>query len=301
MLADLAGRHFSSRRFDQAVKAARIAYDKSAAVEFKSFYAAILYQSYDRLGKRDSALIWLNKASLASPAQRVQAAALYQNAGLFEKADSLMRTLPQTADRDTLELRSLLFAGKTDSAAAAAGRIANGHHLAKHEMTFWMLRISLYKKDIERTGSLLDSLSFDPGWVYAPEALLYQYYYERLKDDQAAFEDWAGIEYALYRNQTDKAASLIASERYAPRAAQILIFRAATALVAQGQLSQANRLLAFIKPDQAIPEQMYLCAEVLLKQGEIKPARTLLEQIILAHPRDIFSSRARMLLLKMRS
>jgi tetratricopeptide (TPR) repeat protein len=301
MLADLAGRHFSNKRFDQAAKAARLAYDKSSGEDFKSLYAAILYQSYDRLGKRDSSLIWLSKASLVSPAQRVQAASLYQNAGVFEKADSLIRILPQTSDRDTLELRSLLFSGRIDSAAIAAGRIAGEHHLANHEIAFWKLRISLYKKDIERTGNLLDSLSYEPGWAYAPEALLYQYYYERLKDDPAAFKDWAGVEYALYRNRIDEIASLITPERYIPRVAQILIFRAATALITQGQLGQANRLLGYIKPDQANPEQMYLCAEVLLKQGDVKSAQALLEQIILTHPRDVFSSRARMLLLKMRS
>ena len=88
-----AQRRFYQRLFSQSVTPAFAAYQRTADPALRSLVATILYQCYLLAGRSDSAAYWLSKASFTDPRYKAQAAAFLQEAGYFDKADSLISTL----------------------------------------------------------------------------------------------------------------------------------------------------------------------------------------------------------------
>lgn len=302
-LFSLAQRHFSRRRYELALAAARPAYERSTRANTRSVCATIIYQSYVQTGLADSALTWLKRADLTSPQARMQAAALYQQAGKLTKADSIVSLLAPGINRDTLAIRQLLFRGKPDSAAEAALRLGSqgGSEQLERTAGLWRARSLLFAADMASFKQTLDSLQFDPSWPYAAEMLRHRYSFERVKSDPAAMSAWSQLEYALYRDEPTRAIPSLRAQKYAPPAAAMLVLRLARALLLDNRPAEAQTVLDALDATQAPPEHMYYCAEALYRQGEPQQARDLLQELIMAHPQDIFSSKARILLQKTQS
>jgi tetratricopeptide (TPR) repeat protein len=302
-LFSLAQRHFSRRRHQPALVAARAAYERVSREDLRSLCATIIYQSYVRQGKSDSALTWLKRADLSTARARMQAAVLYQQSGSLAKADSIVGLLHPGINRDTLAIRQLLFEGNPDSAAEAALALGSrGDTRQLRQLSgLWRVRSLLFATDMASFKQTLESLRFPPTWPYAAEMLRHRYSFERVKTDPAAMSTWAQLEYALYRGEPEDAIPSLRAESYSGPAAALLVLRLARALLQDNRPAKARTVLAELDAAQAPPEHMYYCAEALYELGEPGEARELLQELIMAHPQDIFSSKARVLLQKTQS
>jgi hypothetical protein len=302
-LVRLARRHLAQKRYAEAAWAARLALPRIDNRQLKNFCITALYESYRSLGKTDSAALWLERSPLARGSAAGPAVVFYQDAGMLARADSLLRGLKKGTVRDSLEVRQLLLEGQVDSAAGSAGRMVKASHWreARQNALIWVLRTGLYTGNIEGYKRVADSLAFDPSWDYAAEVLRYRYWYERLKADPAALRDWGPFEYALYRGSPASAASGMRMEGYAGPSAQMFVVRLVREFLARGDLAAAARQAQGIDVKHAVPAEAYYCAEILVLQGELEKAVGVLERLILEHPGDIYSSKARLLLLKVQS
>jgi hypothetical protein len=302
-LLRVAQRQFSLKRYRYAALAARQAWIRAQNAQVRSWCAAILCESYGQLGPRDSAAVWLGRTDLGTARDAARAVVFYQQGGMLARADSLLAGVPAGPARDTLVLRQLLLAGRADSAAALARRLAAGAAWRglRQSAALWQLRAALFSGDLTLVRQLADSLQFEPSWEYASEVLGYRYRLERLSGDPEALKEWPAFEYALYRGAPQTAAAPLRFPSYAPRSVQLLSVRLVKAFLERGDLTEAAAAAARVDARIADPEHSYYCAEVLLAQGQPAQARALLEQLILTHPRDIYSSKARLLLLRTQS
>jgi hypothetical protein len=169
------------------------------------------------------------------------------------------------------------------------------------ERFLWTSRCALFSGRSQELGALLDSAVFSPSWEGAGELLAMQYRYQQLGEDAQAITDWGRIEHALYCGQPLAALRFFSPSAYLPRGATVLRLLLIEALLAADHLSQAAQLTAAIDAQQAQPRELFAVAEVLIRQGALEQARPLLERLILNHPHDIFSSKARVVLQQYRS
>ncbi len=260
--------------------------------------ASVAYESYDRMGRRDSAAVWLPRTDLSASRSAARAIAFYQSSGELHKADSLLASVNSGLARDTLVVRQLLFSGQADSAAAYASTMSRNPwwDMLSSNAMLWRLRVALFGGDMPRFRRVLDSLDMAPSWEHALEVIGYQYRHERLKKDMAAMETWGRLELALYKGNTTKAASLLQPNTLTASSSQVLSIYLIKELLRAREFSKAAKVAATVDPSTSTPEHTYYSAEVLIGQGELPKARALLERLILEHPASIYSSKARMLL-----
>lgn len=298
-----ARRHFSLKRFEHAARAARLAWERTRNTDIRSLCATIAYESFERLGMRDSAQQWLERTDLAAVGSVRRAVVFYQADGALGKADSLIRGMPAGPVQDTLRVRQLLYRGEPDSASAYARRMTGQAWWRSMPLyaRFWQLRTALFAGDLAAYKAVDDSLHIDPAWEHAAEVLRYRYWHERVRSDAAAGQVWGAFERVLYAGNPRLADSLVAWERLSARCRGLFTVRIVKAFLAEDDLEAAARAAGTVDPVEASPEHTYYCAEVLQAQGENERARELLEQLILHHPGDIYSSKARVLLLKAQS
>ncbi|MBD3242793.1 MAG: hypothetical protein GF331_19530 [Chitinivibrionales bacterium] len=298
-----ARRHFALKRFAHAAQAAELAWERTRNVDIRSLCATIAYESLDRLGMRDSAAVWLERTDLAAVGSAGRAVVFYQAEGDLQKADSLIRGMPEGLVRDTLRARQLLFQGEADSMSAYVARMGSSRWWRSMPLyaRFWQLRAALFSGDLAAYKAIDDSLRLDPSWEHAAEALHYRYWHERVGSDAAARQAWGAFEREIYLGNPGRADSVVAWEQLSEQCKGLFIVRIVKAFIAEGDLVGAAQAAGTVDPVQASPEHTYYCAEVLQAQGHNERARTLLEQLILHHPEDIFSSKARVLLLKAQS
>lgn len=302
-LMDLAQMNLIRRNYREAVESALLAYRSGATDDARTFCAAVLVQAYDRLGLRDSAVIWLDRARVSGQAGQVYAVILYQQAGLATRADSVMVLLPPGMTRDTLQLRQLFFAVRPDSALRAIGVMERKPwwQSDRRALLLWKARIALFGGDVTAFGLVIDSIPFSVNWEYASEVVGYRYQMRTLDGDEELFKGWGAIELALYRGAFANAAAVL---KHLPQAggpvARSLGMRVLRRLLDRGEVRLASDVAAGIDSAAAVPEQIYYCAEILVRQGGIAQGRRLLEQVILRNPQDVFSYRARILLEKLK-
>jgi tetratricopeptide (TPR) repeat protein len=281
---------FAQGFFSPAVVPAMEAYRRCDAAPEKSLAATIVYQCYVRLGKTDDAALWLSRASLSDTRFRAQAIAFLQDAGYLDKADSLMATLPAGLARDTLALRRALRSGSVPRARELAQGIKD-----RDAALAWKVRTAVFSGNGADLDGWIDTVSFKPGWEYAREMLGYRYKLEVLKDAPSAYQDFGALEYAIWLNQPIKAAALPFSG-YPPAARQMLVCELVSALCEKKLLAEAQKAATQVPSGEAGPELQYYCGDILIRQGSVPEGAKILEQLVLAHPEDVFSLKAKVIL-----
>ena len=294
-LIDAARRHFSKRRFDQAIAASRVVYQRVGKGDFRSVVATILYQSYMEQGNRDSALVWLERADMTSERVRSEAVALYQSAGNLQKAGELIDSLSRSLVKDTLQIRQELFSGNFTNAAALV-QSANSMKRSQQSVTVWNVRTLLFAGKLKEVAEILGTARIEPSWEYAGELLSCKYWLQKLGSSPEALATWAQIEYNIYVGKPDHSAELISKSTISSDLKWRLELRAAKGLIQGGRFDQASTLLSRGNENEVSPEYLYFKAEALHGKGVTDSAQVILEKIVLHHPKDVFSGKARIFL-----
>jgi tetratricopeptide (TPR) repeat protein len=301
LLLASARRRFSGKLFQEAVSAALPAYRMLSTQEYKQQAAVVLYHAYAQLGKADSALAWFRTASVNDPASIGQASGLYQEAGMLDKADSLIETLPASIIKDSLAIRQLLYAGRSDSAYELAVTLAQKEFWRdfRDEAVVWQVRSAIFAGKPSRATAHLDTAHIPPHSPFAQEVYEYRLMLMKLKADPAAMRMWGKMQYAGFVNDTAMLPDSAELDNVSAGVRQLLIADLADLLIKWRQFEQARRALSRI-PDteKATPHSSYLLGQAKLREGALDEARSIFEALILEHPDDVFAGRARIYLMK---
>lgn len=297
-LLDMAEEALLQGQSSEAVSRGLAAYPRLNAPEDKQRCASVLCDAYQHCDRLDSAVSWLRRTSPTQPSAQGAAATLYQRAGDVASADSIIALLPPGVQRDTLVIRQHLFAGRLPEALREAGLLRQRTHWRSlsDESYRWMLRTTLYSGTPSDASRLLDSAAIRPGTPAGDEIIGYRYLSKRIRTSQEAFGCWGGVELALYLRQPARAASLLADAHVTGDAQIVLAARIVPPLIRDRKLGEAIGLLGAVPAEKHTPELRYYLGEALLRRGELERGREVLRGLMLAHPHDVFSGRARILL-----
>lgn len=290
--------HFSKQRFDLSARAARAALSEHTLRSDLRFLAATLvYNCYSQLGKNDSALVWLEQVLPKASSVPPDAIALFQQAGLYSRADSLMALVRDPVARDSLAIRRHLYDGTPDRAWKLATALQSKPYWSKlaSDALLWKARAALLSGNWSGLAGL-DSALVDPAWHGAGELLTIRYRYGRLKNDPLSLRLWSRIENDLLKQALDSAAIHVEQTAVSPQSRQLLLAVVIRVILDNNRIETASRLLADLDLSLAAPEMLFFSAETLLQQGKFERARELLRGLMMTHPRDIYSSKARVLL-----
>jgi hypothetical protein len=287
-----AQQRFSRRLFPQCITPAAAAFQRAGDQAKKSLAAAILYQCYLHSGTSDSASFWLSRASFSDPRLKAQAAAFLQEAGYLDRADSLIATLGQSVTRDTLVLRQVLLSGEPARAAGLAAKLTRD----KDAAALWRVRTAVFSGNGAELAGWIDTVRFGPSGGYGAEVLSYRYKLERLKDAPEAMADFGAVEYCVWRKRPETVATR-AFQAYPPAVQELLVCDIVKALADKRLFGDALKCAAQVPLEGAGAEFVYTYAEVLIRQGSVDEGSRILEKLMLSHPQDVFSGKARLLLL----
>jgi|GEM_PF-3180875 len=298
-LLEVARRRFSRRLFRETIEPAQTAYGMLQQQPQRTECAALLYQSYLKSGRTDSAIAWFNKAALNDERSVSSAAALYQAAGLFPQADSLIGLLAPSISRDTLQFRQHIFKGQLTEAAALVGERTAMKHWRSFPLdaSLWRLRTAVYAGDRAAAAGIIDSARIDPSWHGAREMLTQQYAVQVFTTAPEAYKGWGKLMRALFIGQPALVADTIAALQIYGPVRELMYVTLAEALIRAGMFARSLDVLSRLAEAEVTPRVMYYRAEALAMQGKTAEARSMLEELILKHPLDVFSQKARMYLL----
>jgi hypothetical protein len=298
-----AQRRFARKVYRGTIQLALPAYTRLKDEASQSDCALMLYQSYAQTGKNDSAGLWLGKITMTRPENRARVIVFFQRTGLLAKADSLTATLPKSLLRDTLSVRQRLFAADFEGAAALAGRLAGTYPAdRKNELQFFRIRALLFGGKGDEAEALIDSAAFSPAMSGAEEFLSYKYRCAVLKTSPQAWNVFGSIAYASWLSRSDKAAQALSDpilDACAPDVRQAIILDGALTLMADNRFGDARSVMERSGLSSASNEFRYYYGEVLYNIGAIDSARKVLEGMLLNHPGEVFSEKARIFLFRL--
>jgi len=281
--------HLSNKRYRYAVDAAKVIYNNSREIENKQKAAFLIYESFRDQNLNDSALMWLKRVNLQSSKQMIDAATLYQNAGLYDKAQEIIDSIPRSYAVDTMLLRQFLFTGKRNEAYNMTKKGCCNKDL------LWTVRTALFEKKFLEVNNLLDSVSYD-NITSKGELLSCRYWLQRLQGSSDLLDVWAQIEYNIYIGNFNDAVNLLSAVKESDRTWELAL-RVAKVLINRGDSQTALNLLKQHERSDISAEFLYSMAEAMLCLGETDKGRQILEKIMLEYSDDIYSGRARLLLL----
>ena len=260
--------------------------------------AALLWTIHSDRGNNDSALVWLDQVLPGATTPPPQAVALYQLMGRRERADSLAALVRDPRSRDTLAIRSLLFAGDPQGAWARACSLGLRPHWrdADAEASLWVARTAVMAARRGALASLFDTTVVDPRWEGAGEFLSLRHFFETLPPTPPLPHLWGETQRLLACGRHDSLPHLFAHTRVSDTAAlALLAVRAARSAFDAGAFDAAAYLLEHTAAGEGAAG-LYLRGHIHLRRGEHERARELLQRVLMEHPRDIYSGRARVLL-----
>lgn len=307
-LLDLAREQYGRGRFEKAILPARIAFGRSRDAGMKNSAARLVYQSFQALYRRDSALVWLGRTEITSDNARIDAIGLYQMSGQLAEAGNNIAMLAPSFKRDTLEIRQRLFAGDTKAAMELAEKLGGSSSGKAHlrEALLWKMRTILFSGRANDLTVLFDSQTVDPSWEGAREVLDCRLIFQRLSRDPAALAGWSRLEYDIFTGKPIPVAELVAPS-ISKESRTVLLLRLIKDLFAKGDYPAAQAVfneksVIADAPDvpEASAEYRYLHAETLVRNGMVAPAQEMLSGIIEDSPTDIYSEKARILLRKLK-
>ena len=298
-----AQRRFSQKSFPAAIRLALHAYSRLHDETQRSSCAMMLYQSFAQTGKNDSASLWLQKVPLTRPDVKALAVVFFQRMGLIAKADSLAATLPQSFSRDTLALRRMLYSADFEGAVTYARRLSASYpsRRERNELLLWRIRALLFRGKADQAGVLMDSVEFAPAMNGVEEFLNYKYEITIIKNYSGAWGIFGSVAYAAWLMRPDKALGALASpdcDACVPEIRRLIFLAGIRTLMEGGLFADARRIMERMGNSSADNEFRYYYGEVLYNEGAVGPSRKVFEEMLLTHPGDVFSERARIFLLR---
>ncbi len=288
---EAASTRFSMGFFSDAVVPAVEAYRRLGDAFQKSLAATIAYQCFVRLGKTDDAQTWLPRAELTDARFKAQAVSFLQGAGLLDKADSLESTLPTSLDRDTLFVRQALFAGNLMEARQRASRI----HGDRDAATVWRVRTSIFSGNAGDLEGWIDTVDLPRSGEYGREMIADRYKLELLKDAPEACRDFGALQLALWLGRPQQVTGL-SFAAYPPAVRTMLACDLVAALLEKNLVAAAGNAAAQVPPGEAGPELQFYKGDILIRQDSVAQGTSVLEQILLSNPDDVFAIRAQQVL-----
>ena len=306
-LLETARQRFSQRLFSFVIRPAKQAFARSATASQMALCALLLYQSYAQTEKNDSAAMWLAGVPLAQEPYKAEAVAFLQRSRYLGKADSLIKTLSPSFMRDTLTIRQMLFSGDLRGAADAAERTFQtwgGDKGDGNEALLWRIRTLIFVGAVGAVPPLLDSIDFTPSMNGAEEVLSDKYAIFMVQGAPAAWKGFGSLRYASWAQRPDIALSALGSpelENCPASVKELLIIDGAKTLAAGKLYSEARTVLERTGLAAATAEHRYYYAEALLNTGAPEEARHVLEELLMKYPGDVFSEKARIVLLRLQN
>ncbi len=296
-----ARRHFSFKRFNRAIRIALLAYYRVSDAMTKSLCAQMLYQSYAQTGKMDSAVIWLQQVPLTQPGLKAQAITFYQRTGYASRVDSMLSDLPRSFTRDTLVIRQKIFASDFDGAALSASKLLRtcASKQEKSELFLWRIRALLFSGNVSEAAVLMDSMEFSPDMNYAGEFLSYKYASAVMAKSGGPALIFGAVAYASWLVRPEMAYRALQSsglDSCNPDVRQMILLVGVKTLLAGNMFEQARTVMERINLSLACPEFYYYYGEVLFNTGRTESGKKVLEELLLKHPKDVFSEKARIFL-----
>jgi hypothetical protein len=297
-------RRFLQKLFVPAIQLGVPAYARLKDEARKSECALLLYQAYEQTGKNDSAGLWLKKVRCARPDEKAMLIVFCQKAGLASRADSLLSTLPPSLLRDTLGLRQKLFSGDFQGASAAASRLlaANRSGPGKNEFLLWRIRSLMFGGNGVEAAQLMDSVVFFPAMNGAEEFLSNKYRFALLNKAPQAWSVFAPVAFAAWLKRPDMALAALGGGRLdacPPDIRQVIVLDGVRTIMEGRQYADARAVMERTGFSSADAEFRYYYAEILYNVGAVDSARTVLQQMLLMQPGDVFSEKARIFLVRM--
>ena len=297
-IAACAFRRFSQNLYAQTIPAALAAYQRLVDPTARSSCALMLYQSYAKLDKNDSAALWLACAALSRPQARAEAVAFFQQAGYFAKADSLMAGLGPSLSRDTLTIRSFLFAGNFKTAADACTK-ALGSYAGKDtrsQLTLWKARALVFGGAAGEARRLLDSLEFLPAMIGAHTLVTLKYSLQTIKSAPQAARIWGSLSYAAWAKRPDTVLAALHGadmKTVTGDVRSMLIAEGVKTLIAGKLFSAALTVIEAEDGASLSSELRYYRGVSLFNLGNVDAAKAALDELLLRYPGDVFSEKAR--------
>lgn len=303
-LLQIARKRFENRLFRESIRPAYLAVQHIPVDSLRHIGAAILYQSYYQIEKKDSALIWLEKSMLTQQSDMVRAVTLYQTVNAFEKADSLIEQLPRSISKDTLYVRQLLFTNQLKKAEAHLATITESTYWKYfiNDAYLWKIRAAVFGGKLFYTGSYLDTLgpsSINPSWKYAPEILSTTLALQRLEARPDAFTFWGALKYAAYTAELMPVVNRFNPDQWPE---EILLFLTKTileSLIAHNMPESAQNIIDKIPNLHTDSAIRYYHAEICFMRGLTDKAKELFEQLILENSDPVYLQKARIFLMKL--
>ena len=236
---------------------------------------------------------------------KVNAAVLYQLAGLFEKSYAIISSIKESLSRDTLTIRQLLFEGKIKDACSFAAECTKAKHWRpnKSDSFLWKIRTSIFAGMLGDATLYLDSInsiSFLPSWKYAKEILTYRIALQRLGVYPSAFASWGQLKYFSYIKKPQNMIASFNKEQWPPDILEYYAITLVEALIKNELYEKAQYILDLI-PELSESQQInYFRALVSFNLGYINKAIKQFENIILSEPGSVFAHKARIYLLKLK-
>ena len=297
-LADAARDHLSKRRYRYAANSAVLAYGRLEQGAQRTNTALIAYQSYMRLGVRDSALIWLKRPGLTDTAAKAAAAGLYQETGHLASAAALIDSMNASLSKDTLLIRQRLFSNEIDKALSLASSNLLSWRQHPREKCLWQTRCLIFSGKAEHAVPVIDSVKFSASWHASAELLRYKYWLQKLSGESGASSTWGNLEYLIYTGNLTLAVQKLKDYGLSGDTGEMMAVRAAGALMREGSITEALLVLDLVKNSAGSPEYLYFRAEALFNAGRKDDARVTAGKLLTDFPTDVFAQKARILLSK---
>ena len=295
-------KRFSRQLYSRTIEPALLAYHALSEGAAKSMCAVMLYQSYARCGKNDSAALWLGRTKLSNANVRAEAAAFYQQTGFYAKADSLIALLPPSLTLDTLRIRGLLFAGDPRAASELCARLTGGERAKserRDQLLLWRARVLVFSGVAVEAGILLDSIDFSPAMGGAHAVVSLKFLLKGVRNAPNAWKILGELAYAGWLRRPESAAKALESPMVTdlPRDLRRLLTEECVATLAAGKSWAALRLLVGRENIAPLsPQTRYYYGVSLVNLGEIEAGRAALEELLIGFPGDVYSEKARIFL-----
>ncbi len=289
---DAARQRFMQGFMSFAVFPAAKAYAEIANdITIRSMAATMLFEVYRQKGQRDSASLWLSRASLSNEHIKTAAIVFLQSIGASNRADSLIESLRPSVTKDTLVLRALAMSGDANAAYARVSRFKQSYEA----LIIWKCRLAVFAHHTDDITRIMDSSALPVNPIFAKELLDYRYRLEMLSSEQGAVNDFCDIRYALFRNLPKKAAA-VPIAAYTKPVRDMLCCDIAQVFLQNNDYQNALGTMRSCTPDSGSCELQYLYGSTLILQGAVQQGKAALDQLMLSSPADVFCNRARVFL-----